>query len=203
MIHTVYFTDRALIITDSAPRSVGGEELVVDADREEVTHRAKILKMIENYKTIFMVSVDPDRIFDLVASEFACVEAAGGVVVDREGRWLMMHRNGRWDFPKGHIEAGESREDCAVREIEEETGVRGRIERELCSTLHAYFFPPTQRWELKRTYWYALEFVSTPGLKPQEEEGIHEVVWLDREEALRRAMGSFPTIRRVAEAMER
>ena len=70
-------------------------------------------------------------------SEF--VRAAGGVVV-RDGTLgpevLVVHRSrySDWSFPKGKADAGETDEDCAVREVEEETGLRCRLEEELETT---------------------------------------------------------------------
>ena len=61
------------------------------------------------------------------------VEAAGGVVLDGEGRVAVVHRprHDDWSLPKGKLDPGESFEDAALREVEEETGVRGRLVREL------------------------------------------------------------------------
>lgn len=48
---------------------------------------------------------------------------AGGVVLDGAGRVLLVrYRSGAWAFPKGHVEAGETLEQTAVREVREETG---------------------------------------------------------------------------------
>jgi 8-oxo-dGTP diphosphatase len=69
----------------------------------------------------------------------AVVRAAGGVVV-RNGpggrEILVVHRPkyGDWTFPKGKAEAGESDEDCARREVEEETGLTCTLREELPST---------------------------------------------------------------------
>jgi 8-oxo-dGTP diphosphatase len=67
------------------------------------------------------------------------VRAAGGVVVRRhEGvvEILLVHRPAYddWSFPKGKCEDGESEEEAAVREVEEEAGLRCRLERELATT---------------------------------------------------------------------
>jgi 8-oxo-dGTP pyrophosphatase MutT (NUDIX family) len=67
------------------------------------------------------------------------VRAAGGLVV-REGangsEILVVHRPAYddWSFPKGKLEPGEGEEEAAVREVEEETGLRCRLERELATT---------------------------------------------------------------------
>lgn len=201
MNQTVYFTDCALHFVEQLPDNCPQEAVLkMPSSFHEGELRDKILKMLENHNTIYCFSAHPAEDFEIFSREFTYVEAAGGVVVDEKGRWLMMRRNARWDFPKGHVERGETYEECAQREIEEETGVRGRVETILCQTLHAYFFPKTNRWELKRTYWYRLA-LETEALKPQEEEGIVLVKWAEKEEVEENLKDTFPTIRQVAEAM--
>ena len=114
----------------------------------------------------------------------------------------MIFRNGRWDLPKGHWEPGETIEECAVREVGEETGVRGvRIVRPLCETFHAY--PMRGRWELKRTRWFEMRFDGSCALSPQREEGIERVVWCPPSELDGRLRATFPTIRRVMACLGR
>ena len=63
------------------------------------------------------------------------IEAAGGVVV-RDGQVALVHRPryDDWTLPKGKLDPGESFEEAAVREVQEETGVRARLVRELPAT---------------------------------------------------------------------
>jgi 8-oxo-dGTP diphosphatase len=67
------------------------------------------------------------------------VRAAGGLVVRESangGEILVVHRPAYddWTFPKGKLEPGEREEDAAIREVEEETGLRCRLDRELAMT---------------------------------------------------------------------
>jgi 8-oxo-dGTP pyrophosphatase MutT (NUDIX family) len=68
------------------------------------------------------------------------VRAAGGVVVRRdetgEPQVVVVHRPkyDDWTFPKGKAHRGERDEDCALREVEEETGLRCELEHELAAT---------------------------------------------------------------------
>jgi 8-oxo-dGTP diphosphatase len=65
------------------------------------------------------------------------VRAAGGLVTRNDAsEVLVVHRDryDDWSFPKGKCERGESDEDCALREVEEETGLRCVLGEELPST---------------------------------------------------------------------
>lgn len=194
----VYFADRAVAFAAAAP---GAGWHTVPAEAEGGVTRAKILKILETNNCVAILSADPEAAFAAFAAEFRPVEAAGGIVVNDRGEWLMILRNGRWDLPKGHVEEGEGLEACAEREIAEETGVEARVVRPLCETLHAYWFPKTGRWELKRTHWYALRTEDGCRPSPQTEEGIERVVWCTPSEAAAYLREAFPTVRRVAEAM--
>ena len=63
------------------------------------------------------------------------VQAAGGAVLADDGRVVLVHRPryDDWTLPKGKLDGGESFEDAALREVEEETGLRCRLVRELPS----------------------------------------------------------------------
>lgn len=87
------------------------------------------------------------------------VEGAGGVVINDAGDVLLIrHRNGSWVFPKGHIEAGESKVDAAVREVEEEAGVQSVVV-DPCQTWQTAYVNP--RREGRRITWYLLRSHAT------------------------------------------
>lgn len=198
MEHTVYFADKSVLFVSEAPR---GETPLFVLDHCGVISRHKVMNFLETGNSVAVVAADPDAAFARFAEDFTQVEAAGGVVVNSRGERLMIHRNGRWDLPKGHVEAGESVEVCAAREILEETGVQAEVVAPLCATWHAYWFPKTERWELKRTHWFLLRTSADTPFVPQTEEGIEQVAWCSPDGFDANAQLSFPTIRRVAEAL--
>jgi 8-oxo-dGTP diphosphatase len=65
------------------------------------------------------------------------IRAAGGVVL-RDGHVLVVHRPGHddWSFPKGKLEADETWEEAALREVEEETGLRCELGEQVGSTFY-------------------------------------------------------------------
>jgi len=54
--------------------------------------------------------------------------SAGGIIIDEKNRVLILQkRNGCWVLPKGHVEEGENIEETAIREVEEESGIKAKI----------------------------------------------------------------------------
>lgn len=199
MNHTVYFADKVVVFTSVSPGE--GWYVTTPASVDGIT-KAKITKILESHNNVAVLTPEPDEAFAAFAAVFTSVEAAGGVVVNDRGEWLMMRRNGRWDLPKGHLECGERIDECAAREVAEETGVSAEVVRPLCQTLHAYYFEKTDRWELKRTHWFELHTAACDRLVPQTEEGIERVAWCTPAEVAANLGEAFPTIRCVAAAME-
>jgi len=105
------------------------------------------------------------------------VEAAGGVVL-REGKVLLVHRPryDDWTLPKGKLDSGEGFEEAALREVEEETGLRCTLVRELSSTEYR---DNKDRPKVVR-YW--LMDVEGGEFAPNEEVDV--VRWMAPEDAL-------------------
>src|SRR5580692_6411110 len=88
--------------------------------------------------------------------KFQLVKAAGGFIRNDEGHILMMLRRGKWDLPKGKLDAGETLEQCAVREVGEETGLHEvQLEGPLPVTWHTY--DENGKHILKETSWYRMK----------------------------------------------
>ena len=106
------------------------------------------------------------------------IEAAGGLVFNKKGEILMIHRRGFWDLPKGKIDKGEGKKEAAVREVQEETGlVHVELGKNIGETFHTYRTKSGKRI-LKQTYWYLME-TNDMDLIPQTEEDIEQAIWVD------------------------
>ena len=108
---------------------------------------------------------------------FRIIEAAGGLVNNPEGKILFIKRLGKWDLPKGKMEKGESREESAVREIEEETGLSDVELVQFINTTYHIYVERNGEKILKCTHWFEMNFDGEDTSKPQIEEGITEVAW--------------------------
>lgn len=110
--------------------------------------------------------------------------SAGGIVY-KDGKVLMIKvktLSGKyvWTFPKGHIEKGEKKEEAAIREVEEETGVRSEIKKDLGS--FTYYFKDKDGVLVKKTvFWYLMEPLFQAELKTPGK--VLEVKWIDIKEA--------------------
>ena len=112
----------------------------------------------------------------------AVVRAAGGIVVRDTGAGqhvLLVHRGkyDDWTFPKGKAEDGETDEECALREVEEETTLRCRLARPLPSTRYV-----DAKGRPKVVRWWVMEPLGDPDAAGASNE-VDEVRWLTPEEA--------------------
>ena len=103
-------------------------------------------------------------------------EAAGGVVV-RDGKVAVVHRPryDDWSLPKGKLEPGETFEQAALREVEEETGLRARLVRELPSVEYEV------RGRPKLVRYWLMSVADDPGFTPNDE--VDQLRWLSPRDA--------------------
>jgi 8-oxo-dGTP pyrophosphatase MutT (NUDIX family) len=113
----------------------------------------------------------------MAISKKILIQAAGGLVENEKGEILFMFRRGKWDLPKGKLDPGETLEECALREVEEETGVRQLVLKKfLLTTLHEY--EELGKVIEKKTHWYHMTTSSHQRLIPEVEEDITELRWI-------------------------
>ncbi|MFN5416053.1 MAG: NUDIX hydrolase [Flavobacteriia bacterium] len=159
------------------------------------TNKEYVLSLLNNSLKnvpIMLFSDKPEEGISTFFEDFDFVEAAGGIVRRKE-KYLFIKRNGIWDIPKGKMEEGESPEESAIREIEEECGIFcEKVEELITITYHTYVYDgkPT----IKKTYWYALNFDGKKKLSAQKEEGITKAKWLKKDKVMELREETFPSI---------
>jgi len=131
--------------------------------------------------------------------KFTVLQAAGGLVINDKEEILLIFRRGKWDLPKGKLDKGETLEQCAVREVQEETGLKNiKLQSPIITTYHTYH--EGTRFILKESYWFGMNTGSEEKLIPQTEEDIHEIKWVAPEEIKKYVKQTYPSVADVLKA---
>jgi 8-oxo-dGTP pyrophosphatase MutT (NUDIX family) len=127
--------------------------------------------------------------------EKTIIKAGGGLVLNDNHELLMIYRRGKWDLPKGKLDAGETIEECAVREVMEETGADNLELGELVTIgVHEYFDRFLEEEVIKETYWFLMKAKGEQTVTPQIEEDITEIKWVIGAELQTCLEDSYPNI---------
>ena len=114
--------------------------------------------------------------------------SAGGVLVRyQSGAWnalVIRDPYGKWGLPKGHLEPGESEEEAAAREVEEETGLKPDAMGPQLGTVH-WTFRRGARKVLKHCTFFLMRSCAGDAV-PQKAEGITDCAWFPLWEAARK-----------------
>jgi ADP-ribose pyrophosphatase YjhB (NUDIX family) len=138
------------------------------------------VKKLKKLKSITFVTANKKELVKALKRHFKIIEAAGGVV-SKDDRILLMYRLKKWDLPKGKLDKDEKSKIGAVREVEEECNVKVRLEHKICSTWHTYMQNGSRM--LKKTKWYTMTCLDDTQMKPQLEEDIEQLIWVDQVQA--------------------
>ena len=149
-------------------------------------------ELLPRLTMITMACESREKIIDYLKSKFTIIEAAGGIV-EGNGKYLMIYRNGLWGIPKGKMEKNESTKECASREVEEETCVKVSVDQKIGSIWHTYM--NKKKPILKKTHWYTMICLDDSKMKPQEEESITLVEWKSMQEMQEALVGSYRSLR--------
>lgn len=182
----------------SAKRSAH-EVMVINADNNG-TLKTTIddIEAQTTYRETFLISQDPDGIFNMIKTLFQPVQAAGGIVRSPQGAILLIFRHGKWDLPKGKIEKGESIAEAAEREVKEECGIKALLNNGFYGTSYHTYWQHNQRM-LKITYWYDMACSDPENINPQTEEGIETIRWMDTQGVERAMSNTYPNLYPILE----
>jgi 8-oxo-dGTP pyrophosphatase MutT (NUDIX family) len=201
----IYFNDKPLFLCDAMTPEIAGYAHHDDAVLiDEFSHPAvnamiHEMRQAKVHAGIFIHS-NLEELRKAVWKKFLMVKAGGGLVRNGEGKYLFIFRRGIWDLPKGKLDPGETIEQCAVREVGEETGLRGvQLEAPLLVTYHTY--DENGKHILKESHWFRMKASDMAGLKPQQEEQITELRWVEGDALKVLLCNTFPSIRDVIGAV--
>lgn len=200
----IYFNEKPLFLTDSITSEIepfahhddavlidefshGGINSMIHEMRQDKVHAGIYLhNNVEELRKAFW-------------KKFILIKAGGGLVINEANELLFIFRRGKWDLPKGKLDDGETIEECAVREIQEETGLQQvELKKHLVTTWHTY--DESGHHILKETAWYLLSASKKQALTPQTVEQITQIEWGSPDDLKKYISNTFPAIIDVLKA---
>ena len=197
-MHKIYFEKRCIIICEPSDQALSDPNSIEFhiGERIDIHTLVAMFRASESLSRIYIPTEDTEKMYGRLCAEFRELNAAGGLVSNRRGDYLLISRNGVWDLPKGHQEAGEDISVTALREVCEETGVEALELRSLiCVTDHCYLREGT--WFLKHTWWYDMLYTDPVDLTPQKEEDISKAAWVAKSSLPPYLKNTYPSILEV------
>jgi len=200
----IYFNDKPLFLCDAIDKTIRPfihhDDAVFIDELNAHTIKTMIHEMQQPqvHAGIFQ-HPDLEELKKAFFKKFTLIEAAGGLVKNKENKILMIFRRGKWDLPKGKLDKGEKIEDCAIREVEEETGLKDvKLNSPLLVTYHTYH--EGTKFVLKESHWFTMTITGEQKLTPQTEEDIFDIKWVGPGDVNSYLSKSFPLISDVIEA---
>jgi len=142
----------------------------------ELNELVGLFDSLNQINNLYILHENILMVFEEFKACFKVIEAGGGLVLNDRGEFLVIHRNGIWDLPKGKLEKGEDFQTAALREVVEETGLHGlKMIEPLLSTYHTYHLNGERI--LKKTKWIEMQYNGSAEPVLQAEEGISDYRW--------------------------
>jgi len=189
--YRIYINEKVILLTESEPKKVESYEKL-----EAETFDLKIIYtwiLANHSKLFYIICTDTKAFLKSIIANITLIEAAGGLVKNEKGDYLFIYRNDKWDLPKGKIEKDEKVKVAALREVEEECGIKvSKLGPKICKTYHAYI--SKGEVVLKKTHWFSMKYKGEDRLKPQIEEGITDVRWFRKNHIDAILQNTFPSI---------
>jgi len=194
----IYFDDKPLFLCDAIDPVI--EPFIHHDDAVYIdeldTHTIKTMiheMQLPSVHAGVFLHADLGELKKAFFKKFTLVQAAGGLVSNANDELLLIFRRGKWDLPKGKLDKGEKLEDCAVREVKEETGLTNiELLAPLLITYHTYH--EGSKFVLKESHWYRMKVTGEQPLVPQTEEDILEIKWVDKSDLENYMKNSFPSV---------
>ncbi|HEY4062078.1 MAG TPA: NUDIX domain-containing protein [Puia sp.] len=194
----IYFNDKPLFLCDALNDEINvyahhdDAVLIDEFSPPAVNSMIHEMRQEKIHAGIF-VHKDLATLKKAVWKKFILHQAGGGLVHNENAEYLFMFRRGKWDLPKGHLDKGETLEQCAIREVGEETGLtKVELGAALITTWHTY--DENGKHILKETHWYRMKAAANAQIRPQQEEQITALKWVGEKDMAPILKNTFPSI---------
>jgi len=198
MFIKIYFEDKPVFLCDKIDETIN--EYLHHPDAvfiDEISSAAVNSLLHEIVKSEFHAGIllhkDLNKLKKAFFKHFTLIKTGGGLVVNNDEQILMIFRRGKWDLPKGKIDKGETLEHCAIREVEEETGLKNiNLGEKITTTYHTY--TEFGKRILKESHWYKMQCTTDQKLVPQADEDITDIKWVSKSDLKKYTTNTYQTI---------
>ena len=190
-MYKVFVNDKPIVLTTEVSKETDFKNYLL-----KTVKIGKVIKDLRkpSIKEARLIGKNEKKLLKRFLKKWPNVIAGGGKVYNEKGEILFIYRNDKWDLPKGKVDRKETIEAAALREVEEETGVKNlKIIKPLETTYH--IFKRNGRHRIKITYWFEMKTSYTGKLQPEEIEGITKVEWLNQNQTQNALENSYANIK--------
>ncbi|MCS6820199.1 MAG: NUDIX domain-containing protein [Chitinophagales bacterium] len=170
-----------------------------DEELERFFDASSSLFLPEFNEKILIAYKDANETLEHIKRLLNHVIAAGGIVFNQNNEVLLIKRKGVWDLPKGKCEEGENLRQTAIREVEEETGIKIETAAEQAVVTYHCYRMQGKRF-IKETHWFEMGDTCTEEFQLQKDEGIEEAKWVPLNELENYKENMYPMIWSVLES---
>ncbi len=205
---TIFVNQKPMLLTDEeglyfAPPAVYFKSYIYCKAKNEtdVLRIINICEADEKLEIALLYNASMEELKKMFWEHCTPVHAAGGVVLNEKQEVLLIERKGKWDLPKGKAEKNETAEQTAIREVQEETGLKNlSITKNICTTYHTY--KEEEERILKVNDWFEMLGNGTEKLTPQAEEHITDLKWIPKSELKNFVTATYPSLMQLLEKYE-
>ncbi|MDO4881296.1 MAG: NUDIX domain-containing protein [Capnocytophaga sp.] len=191
--YKIFYNEKQIILTNHLTSKLLKYKIFL---LEDISIKEFISK-IEHKKLKKVVIFYPETdIFEKFLQKIERIQAGGGVVQNDLGEILFIKRKGKWDLPKGKLEKKENISECALREVEEETGVTELSLGDFRGITY-HIFSRDNKFFLKETHWFNMFSSFNKDFTPQIEEDIEKVAWKSSKKLEKTLKKSFLSIKEL------
>jgi len=194
-MYKVFFNNRTVLLTDDFASYFRQKYGLFYKyySREDLNELIMFYSSLSRIDTLYIFHTDIEKLRDDFRACFLNINAAGGVVRNQEGKVLIIRRRGKWDLPKGKLDKNEDFSNAALREVNEECGLKGlKITKQLISTYHSYML--NDQRVLKKTSWFEMLYTGEEDPVPETEEDITDIRWFNPSELKAILSDTYPAV---------